>query len=489
MSKHAEPPPSHSTGSDVETGVSRNSYLGEDARGTSHGNGGRLPRMPAANRLASLEQHEAQADRQPATKHDAEPVAWRDLPKKKQLIILTLARVSDPLVQTSLQTEEPNAYVCHVGGKNQQSYMYYQLKWFNPESPEALISSQAGVLHASFTAAQFLTAMAWGRVADSPRAGRKTVLLIGLLGTSLSCLGFGFSTSFWQALAFRTLGGSTNGNSGVMRTMVSEIVREKKFQARAFLLLPMTFNISVIVGPILGGLLSDPAGTYPGLFGHIPFFVNFPYATPNILSAAFLLLAAAAVWLGLDETLDSLQDAPLDLGSRVGSQLAGFFRRVLHGHAGKGYVPISSDELQLTSYCGGGQAKVPKRRYTQQLPFRQIFTRNVLLTLFAQFFLSFHLGTFNSLWFVFLSTPVFDPSASKHKLHLPFLFTGGIGMHPQSVGAAMAILGIIGITLQLFLYPRNGQDIRVAKSNDSSQQLLATSKRTGNRTWARAERG
>lgn len=97
--------------------------------------------------------------------------------------------------------------------------MYYQLKWFNPESPEALISSQAGVLHASFTAAQFLTAMAWGRVADSPRAGRKTVLLIGLLGTSLSCLGFGFSTSFWQALAFRTLGGSTNGNSGVMRTM------------------------------------------------------------------------------------------------------------------------------------------------------------------------------------------------------------------------------------------------------------------------------
>lgn len=97
--------------------------------------------------------------------------------------------------------------------------MYYQLKWFSPESPDALISRQAGILHASFMAAQFLTAMAWGRVADSPRAGRKTVLLIGLLGTSLSCLGFGFSTSFRQALVFRTLGGSTNGNIGVMRTM------------------------------------------------------------------------------------------------------------------------------------------------------------------------------------------------------------------------------------------------------------------------------
>lgn len=97
--------------------------------------------------------------------------------------------------------------------------MFYQLKWFDPSLPDATISSQAGILHASFMAAQFVTAMLWGRVADSRSFGRKKVLLIGLLGTSLSCVGFGFSTSFWQALMFRTLGGSTNGNIGVMRTM------------------------------------------------------------------------------------------------------------------------------------------------------------------------------------------------------------------------------------------------------------------------------
>ncbi len=97
--------------------------------------------------------------------------------------------------------------------------MFYQLKWFDPSLPDSTISAQAGVLHASFTAAQFITAMIWGRVADSSVAGRKTVLLIGLLGTSFSCLGFGFSTTFWQALLFRTLGGMTNGNIGVMRTM------------------------------------------------------------------------------------------------------------------------------------------------------------------------------------------------------------------------------------------------------------------------------
>jgi hypothetical protein len=30
--------------------------------------------------------------------------------------------------------------------------------------------------------------------------------------------------------------------------MISEIIRDKKFQSRAFLLLPMTFNIGVIIG-------------------------------------------------------------------------------------------------------------------------------------------------------------------------------------------------------------------------------------------------
>lgn len=44
----------------------------------------------------------------------------------------------------------------------------------------------------------------------------------------VSVLGFGFSRSFYQAMFFRIVGGALNGNVGVMRTMISEIVREKK---------------------------------------------------------------------------------------------------------------------------------------------------------------------------------------------------------------------------------------------------------------------
>jgi pyruvate/oxaloacetate carboxyltransferase len=49
-----------------------------------------------------------------------------------------------------------------------------------------------------------------------------------VLDTAISCLGFGFSKTFLQAMFFRTIGGALNGNIGVMRTMVSEIVQEKK---------------------------------------------------------------------------------------------------------------------------------------------------------------------------------------------------------------------------------------------------------------------
>jgi hypothetical protein len=69
---------------------------------------------PAASnglRLATIDHSEVAAEggvqevenRVQKDKEKDAPVTWMSLPHKRQLIILTLARLSEPLVQTSLQ--------------------------------------------------------------------------------------------------------------------------------------------------------------------------------------------------------------------------------------------------------------------------------------------------------------------------------------------------------------------------------------------------
>jgi MFS family permease len=80
----------------------------------------------------------------------------------------------------------------------------------------------------AFAFAEFSTGMMWGRISD--RIGRKPVLVIGLVGTLLSMLIFGFAKSLSVALIARALGGGLNGNIGVIQTTVAELVREKEHQ-------------------------------------------------------------------------------------------------------------------------------------------------------------------------------------------------------------------------------------------------------------------
>jgi hypothetical protein len=46
----------------------------------------------------------------------------------------------------------------------------------------------------------------------------------------------------------------------------------------------------------------------------------------------------------------------------------------------------------------------------------------------------------------------------------PFHFTGGLALPPPRIGLALAILGVIGITLQIFIYPNLSHRLGTAKS-------------------------
>ena len=303
-----------------------------------------------------------------------------------------------------------------------------------------------------------MTGVVWGRVAD--RYGRKTVLILGSLGTIISCIGFGLSKSFIVALFFRFLGGFVNGNIAVIRTMVSEVIKEKKYQSRAFLLMPMCYNVGAVFGPALGGLLADPAGTYPSVFGDVKWMKRWPYLLPNLASALTVFLSLITVVFSLDETLADGMDRR-DYGRIFSTKILRVLRirsTRVDGDIAYHQVPSSEPQTPLSaqiqsprqdeeSKVGLSPVKAPKKAPMTKLPFRRIWTANVLFTLLAHFATAFHLGTFNSLWFIFLSadrSPEVDQTS----------FTGGLALRPQLVGLAMSILGFIGITLQVLIYPK-----------------------------------
>ncbi|KKY20219.1 putative mfs multidrug [Phaeomoniella chlamydospora] len=414
------------------------------------------PRSSAIQRRLSFVD-EDEAAPIPVKPEKEKPVTWMSLPRKDQLAILTLARLAEPLTERGLQ-----------------AYLFYQLKSFDANLSDATISSQAGMLSASFAAAQFCTAVLWGRAADSPRFGRKRVLMVGLTGTFISCLGMGFAKSFKQAVFFRVLGGAVNGNVGVMRTMISEIIKEKKFQSRAFLLLPMCFNIGVIIGPMMGGFLAEPVTSIPALFGPdstfggkdgVHWLKTFPYSLPNLFSALIILIAFISVLLGLDETHPILK-YKTDWGRKIGRSI---FKLCLRGDKPRylrldttiddSTAPSSIDLETQPHHANTSSSTTPAR--TQEPPhtissrkptFCQIFTPNVLLTLFLHFLLAIHISSFNALIFIFLPAPrsPTPPPQPQNLLH----FTGGLGLPTSKVGLATAIIGFIGFPLQIFFYPR-----------------------------------
>lgn len=91
----------------------------------------------------------------------------------------------------------------------------------------------------AFAFAEFTTGVVWGGISD--RYGRKPVLIMGLVGTMLSMILFGFSTSFPMAVVARAVGGALNGNVGVLQTTVAELATEKEHQAKAFAVMPFTW--------------------------------------------------------------------------------------------------------------------------------------------------------------------------------------------------------------------------------------------------------
>jgi MFS family permease len=77
------------------------------------------------------------------------------------------------------------------------------------------------VQESAFYATEAICVLQWGRASD--RIGRKPVLLGGLLGITMSMIGFGLSKQFWSIVLARCAEGALCGNIGVAKGMVAEL--------------------------------------------------------------------------------------------------------------------------------------------------------------------------------------------------------------------------------------------------------------------------
>lgn len=139
----------------------------------------------------------------------------------------------------------------------------------------------------------------WGSASD--RYGRRPVLLYGLLGTAFSAILFGFAPSYPLAVLSRFIWGLLNGNIGISKTYLGEISDDTN-SARGMALYAVIGGSGRFFGPLLGGLLYDPAKNYPSIFGET-FFQSFPFALPALIVAIYCFLLFPLVIAFLPETL------------------------------------------------------------------------------------------------------------------------------------------------------------------------------------------
>ncbi|KAA1472420.1 major facilitator superfamily MFS-1 [Dentipellis sp. KUC8613] len=168
-------------------------------------------------------------------------------------------------------------------------FLLFMVEGFGEFSEEADVGFWTGILVATFFLTQFLTSMLWATIAN--RHGQRLVLLISLLGSSLTCALFGTATTLRQAMVIRLMQGIFAGAIGVARGSVA-FVTDPSNEGRAYAILGFCWGLGGVAGAIVGGAFESPAKKWPSIFASVPLFNNYPYLLPCIIAASVTLIGA-----------------------------------------------------------------------------------------------------------------------------------------------------------------------------------------------------
>ncbi|HJZ49861.1 MAG TPA: MFS transporter, partial [Roseiflexaceae bacterium] len=124
-----------------------------------------------------------------------------------------------------------------------------------------------------------------GRLSD--RYGRRPVLLISVLGSAFGYYLFGVGGALWVLFLSRLIDGLSGGNISTASAYIVDITPPEE-RAKRFALIGVAFGLGFIIGPALGGALSQislaapayAAGTL-SLFSAVVGFFVLPESLPR----------------------------------------------------------------------------------------------------------------------------------------------------------------------------------------------------------------
>lgn len=140
--------------------------------------------------------------------------------------------------------------------------------------------TELGWLMATYSLMQLISAPLWGILSD--RYGRKPILSIGVLGYAVTLFMFGLAKSFTMLFIARSLSGILS--SATMPTAMAYIGDNTPQQEKSKGMgqLGAMVGVGVIIGPLMGGLLSTDSLS-------LPFFIGSGLAFLALLLVIFLL--------------------------------------------------------------------------------------------------------------------------------------------------------------------------------------------------------
>jgi len=150
-----------------------------------------------------------------------------------------------------------------------------------------------------------------GRLSD--KYGRRPILLISLLGTSLGFLILGFATTLTMLFIGRIIDGISGGNISTAQAYIADVTT-KENRAKGMGLIGAAFGLGFVFGPAIGGVLSRWGINVPFLFAGglaLANVVLLYFTLPETVTKDHPARVSAATGRGLHQLISSLRNPRL----------------------------------------------------------------------------------------------------------------------------------------------------------------------------------